>query len=425
MNIWKTSLKWVVPCLVLVQALAVARSSSQNTANGQKIRPIGVVTEVQPRQLTLRTDAGPSLTVNLPEDVSVLQVPPGAKSLKQATKISVADVHMGDRVLILGPVAEDQKSVSAKTVLVMSKTALEIARDAERLQWEKNGIAGVVKAVDPATKEITLAVPNIPPKPGNLTHSVIITLAPSASLLRYAPDSVKFSDAKPAPFDQIKVDDQMRALGTKSADGTHFTAQKLVSGTFRNIGATVISVDAAQGTITIKDLATGTPVLVRTNAESKLHQLTPDVANTIATFNAGPPEKGAEGQQGGSQADERSRRAGFQGNGRPGGPAEGGKSSIPGGRSGNFEQMLQQMPALSLSELKSGEPLIVVSTEGAKPDQVTAIAVLSGVEPILRARPKGSKEVALGPWNMSVGGGGGEEAGSQGGEGGGASTSGP
>ena len=87
---------------------------------------------------------------------------------------------------------------------------------------------------------------------------------------------------------------------------------------------------------------------------------------------------------------------------------------MPGVRSGNFEQMLQKMPALSLSELKPGEPLIVVSTEGAKLDQVTAIAVLSGVEPILRARPKGSKEVALGPWNMSVGGGGG---GGQGGEG--------
>ncbi|HXH50032.1 MAG TPA: hypothetical protein VNM47_11875 [Terriglobia bacterium] len=424
MRIWKTYLKWVVPCLVLVPTLAVARSSPQNTANGQKVRPIGVVTEVQPGQLTLRTDAGPSLTVSLPEDVSVLQVPPGAKSLKQANKITVGDVHLGDRVLILGPVSEDQKSVSAKTVLVMSKTALEIARDAERLQWEKNGIAGVVKAVDPAAKEITLAVPNTPPKPGNLTHSVIITLAPSASLLRYAPDSVKFSDAKPAPFDQIKVDDQIRALGTKSADGTRFTARKLVSGTFRNIGATVISVDTTQGTITIKDLATGTPVLVRTNAESKLHQLTPDVANTIATFNAGSPEKGSEGQQEGSQGGERPRRAGFQGNGRPGGPGEGGRSGMQRGRSDNFEQMLQQMPALSLSELKAGEPLIVVSTEGAKPDQVTAIAVLSGVEPILRARPKGSKEVALGPWNMSVGGGGGEEAGGQGGEGGG-STSGP
>jgi hypothetical protein len=417
MNKWTPCLKWVVPCLVLAQALAVARSSPQSAANGQKVRPIGVVTGVQPGKLTLHTDAGPSLTVNLPEGVSVVQVPPGAKSLKQATKIAVGDIHMGDRILILGPVSEDQKAVAAKTVVVMSKTALEIAREAERLQWERRGIAGVVKAIDPATEVITLAVPNTPPKPGNLTHSVTVTLAPNASLLRYAPDSVEFSDAKPAPFSQINVGDQMRALGKKNADGSRFTAEKVVSGTFRNIGATVISVDAPQRTITVKDLSTGKPVLVRTNANSRLHQLTPEVANTIAEFNAESPENGAAGQQGANQGGRRPRQTSIQGNKRPSGP--GGKGAMPGGRTGNFDQMLQKMPALSLGELKAGEPLIVVSTEGAKPDQVTAIAVLSGVEPILRARPKGSKDVALGPWNMSVGGGGDSGGGGSGGEGGG------
>lgn len=405
MKYWKSFLKWVVPFLFLAQTLAVARPLKQGAAGVQKVRPIGIVTEVRSGQLTLHTDGGTSLTVSLPEGISVLQVPPGAKSLKQATKIAESDIHVGDRVLIIGPVSEDQKSVSAKTVVVMSRTALEIAREAERLQWEKRGIAGVVKAVDPATKEITLAVPSTRPRPGNLTHSVVVTLAPSASLLRYAPDSIKFSDAKPASLAQINVGDQIRALGMKSADGTRFTAEKVVSGTFRNLGATVISVDAPQKTITVKDLATGKPVLVQTNADSKLHQLTPAVANTIARFNANSPEKAASDQQNAGKSGEGSRRqAGFQGPGRPGGSgAEGG---TPAEHPGNLEQMLQEMPALSLSELKPGEPLIIVSTEGVKPDQVTAIAVLSGVEPILRAQPKGSKEVGLGPWNMSVGGGG-------------------
>jgi hypothetical protein len=416
MNRWNSCFRWVLLFSVLAGASAAARSSPQGAANGQKVRPIGVVTEMRPGQLTLHTDAGPLLTINLPEGISVMQVPPGAKSLKEATKISAGDINMGDRVLIIGPVSPDEKTVTAKTVIVMSKTALEIAREAERLQWEKNGVAGVVKAVDPTTKQITLAVPNSPPTPGNLAHSVVITLASNATLLRYAPDSVKFSDAKPAPLAEIKLGDQMRALGTRSPDGTHLTAQEVVSGTFRNIGATVISVDASQKTITVKDLATGKPILVRTNVDSKLHELTPEVANTIARFNAGPPEKETAGQNGANQGRERPRQEGFRRNGGPGRPGTG--SGMAGGvRSGSFEQMLQKMPALSLSELKPGEPLIVVSTEGAKPDQVSAIAVLSGVEPILRARPKGSKEVALGPWNMSVGGGGGGDTGGQGGEG--------
>lgn len=400
----KSCLKWLVPCLIFAQWVAIARPYKQNAAPAQKVRPIGVVTEVKPGQLTLRTDAGPSLTVSLPDGVSALQVPPGAKSLKEAAKISVSDISLGDRVLIVGPVSEDQKSITAKTVIVMSKTALAQAHQAEQREWSEHGIAGVVKAVDAATKEITLAVPSTPPRPGNLTHPVIITIAPGASLLRYAPDSIKFSDAKPGTLGQINVGDQLRALGTKSADGTHFTAEKVVSGTFRNIGATVISVDASQGTITVKDLANGKPLLVRTDTDSQLHQLTPEVANTIAMFNAGPGEKGGS-PQGEHTGGERPRQSASEGRGMQSGPGE--ENGKFAAHSGDFEQMLQKMPPLSLSQLKPGEPLIVVSTEGAKPEQVTAIAVLSGVEPILRARPKGSKEVALGPWNMSVGGGGG------------------
>jgi len=399
----KFCLKWLIPCLLATQVLAVTRPPAQSA--GQKVRPIGVVTEIQSGKLTLHTDAGPSLTVHLPDGVSVLQVPPGAKSLKEANKVTVSDIHMGDRVLIIGPVSADQKSVTAKSVIVMSKTALAKAREAEQLQWEQHGIAGVVKALNPAAKQITLSVPNVPPKPGDLTHSVVVSLAPNASLMRYAPDSVKFSDARPAPFSDIQVGDQMRALGTKSANGMQFTAEKIVSGTFRNIGATVISVDASKGTIKVKDLANGKPLVVLTNAESKLHELTPRVAETIARFNAAGPSKGAAGQQGTSQGHARTLMAGRESHEQPGGkPGEGG---MPGGESENFNQMLQHMPPLSLSSLKPGEPLIVVSTEGTHSGEVTAIAVLSGVEPILRARPKGSKQVALGPWNMSAGGGGG------------------
>lgn len=405
MKNWRLCLKLAIPCLIFAQALAIARPLPQNPSASQAIRPIGVVTEIKSGQLTLHTDAGPNLTVNLPDGVSVLQVPPGAKSLKSATKISVSDISTGDRVLVLGPMSSNHKSVQAKTVIVMNKTALAKAHEAERLEWEKHGLSGVVKAINPATKEITLSVPNMPPTPGHLTHPVTVALASNAILYRYAPDSIRFSDAKPGTFGQIKVGDQVRALGTKNANGTQFTAEKLVSGTFLNIGATVISVDPSKGTIEVKDLATKKPLLVRTNANSQLHELTPRVANMIAMFNAGTAGKGPMGNPPEGKPGQTPRRTEFHGRGTPGGP--GAKGAMGGGPPENFSAMLKRMPPLSLASLKPGEPLIVVSTEGAKPSEVTAIAVLSGVEPILRARPKGSKQVALGPWNMSTGGGGG------------------
>jgi len=48
-------------------------------------------------------------------------------------------------------------------------------------------------------------------------------------------------------------------------------------------------------------------------------------------------------------------------------------------------------------------PLIVLSTQGAKPAEVTAILVLAGVEPILAGRPKGSGQVVIGPWSLGKG----------------------
>jgi hypothetical protein len=333
-----------------------------------------VVTKLQAGSLTLHTDAGPDLLIVLADGVSFLRVPPGATNLNTATKIAMSDISSGDRVLVRGRVSEDQKSIIATSVIVMSKSDLASAREAERLDWQRRGIGGTVQALNPETREITVMSPAAPPTPGNSTHSVSVVLSANIALLRYAPDSVKFSDAKPGTFEQIKVGDQMRALGTKSEDGGRFTAEKLVSGTFRNLGVTVVSVDAQNHAIAVKDLASGQPVLVRTNADSKLHHLPPSVAHTLAALNSGGTSEGKAGSElGAEQLD--------------------------------VQQMLERAPVLDLGELKPGDPLIVVSTEGAKPSEVMAIDILADVEPILAARPKGSKQAVVGSWSLGMNGG--------------------
>jgi hypothetical protein len=322
----------------------------------------------------LHTDAGPDLLVAFADGVSFLRVPPGATNLNTATKIAVSDISTGDRVLVRGRVSEDQKSFLATSVIVMTKSDLTSAREAERLDWQRRGISGTVQAVNPETREITVLAPATPPTPGNSTHPVTVALGANAVLLRYAPDSVKFSDAKPGAFEQIKVGDQMRALGTKSEDGSRFTAEKLVSGTFRNFGVTVVSVDAQNHSVAAKDLASGQPVLVRTNADSKVQRLPPALAHSLATLNAA----GGSGGKGGSD---------------------------PGNEPLDVQQMLERAPALDLGDLKPGDALIVVSTEGAKQSEVTAIDIFAGVEPILATRPKGSNQVVMGSWSLGMNGG--------------------
>jgi len=254
-----------------------------------------------------------------------------------------------------------------------------------------------------------------------------LTVAANTSLLRYAPDSVKFSEANPSTFQEIKVGDQVRALGAKNDDGSRFAAEKLISGTFRNIGATVVSVDVLNGAVTVKDLSTGKNVLVRTNADSKMHTLPPFIALMIARFNSGAgadrgaaggrPQGGdlAPGSLGNASADPRpaNRAGGGMGGGMGGGQGRGQGGGFGGGAPRDFNQMLDRTPPLKLDQLQAGEALIVVSTEGAKPAEVTAIVMLAGVEPILASQPKGSNQMVLGQWNMGMGGGG--EGGGEGG----------
>lgn len=334
---------------------ALAQSSTSGPAP-QVSRIVGVVTQLQGGSLTLHADAGTDVAVRLPANAIVLRVPPGATDLNSAAKISMTDVSVGDRLLVRGRLSDDGKSAVALTIMVMTKADLANAQEAERLDWQKRGIGGTVTALDTEKKEITIAASPSGPAGTHSTPTQRITLAPNAVPQRYAPDSVRFGDAKPSSIDQIKIGDQVRALGTKTEDGS-FRAEKLVSGTFRNLDVTVLSVDPESKTLSVKNAASGETVLVRTNADSALRRLTPDMARSLAKPNSGS----------------------------------------------DSAQVIERAPALAITEIKSGEPLIVLSTEGTKSAEVTAILVLAGVEPIVAARSQGSGQVAIGPWSMGKG----------------------
>ena len=63
--------------------------------------------------------------------------------------------------------------------------------------------------------------------------------------------------------------------------------------------------------------------------------------------------------------------------------------------------MIDRTPPITVADLKTGDAIIVSSTVGASADQVTAIALLAGVEAIL-TKP-GTREMSLGEWNLGGG----------------------
>src|SRR5678815_4094077 len=179
------------------------------------------------KQLTIKTDAGATVTVSISDKTTYKKLAPGEQSLTNATDVTIADIAEGDRVMARGTVAEDRKSVPAVMIIVMTKGDLAKKQEAERLEWRRRGILGVITALKPDTKEITISNRTMAG-----TQAVVMQVSDKTEMRRYAPDSIKFGDAKPSDFGELKVGDQLRALGDRTPDGTHFTPQKVVTGSF-------------------------------------------------------------------------------------------------------------------------------------------------------------------------------------------------
>ena len=280
----------------------------------------------------------------------------------------------------------------------MKATDVAAKQSQEREDWQKRGIGGLVSAVDAATGTVTIST-----GAGAAAKTIAIHTTKSTILRRYAPDSVKFDDAKPAPLDQIKPGDQLRARGTRSADGNEFQADEIVWGTFRNIAGIITSVDPSANTITLTDLITKKPVVVKITDQSQLRKLPDRMAQFIAFRLKGAP--GGAGAAAGAAPNSSPTVAREGAPGAAEGPANGGQRAAgTGGGRADFQQIVNRLPAATLSDFQKGEAIMVVSTQGTDSAGVTAITLLGGVEPILAAAPAGnaSQAMILSPWSLGA-----------------------
>ncbi|HEY1732326.1 MAG TPA: DUF5666 domain-containing protein [Terriglobales bacterium] len=356
----------------------------------KKSRAVGAVKAISGNSITLQTDAGTEMTVTIQPTTRLVRMEPGQTDLKTAPAIQLSDVQVGDRLLVAGTPSDDGKSLSATTAVVMKKSDVAEKQQQDREAWQKNGIGGVVKAIDAAAGTITLST-------GTLAgNTITVHVSKDTVIRRYAPNSVKFDDAKPGTLDQIKAGDQLRARGTKSEDGKELTAAEIVSGSFRSIPATLISTDAASGSITVTDLVTRRPVTLKVGPDSQMHQLPAMFAQRIAMrLKGGATGATPEGGQGSGAAPAHAHGAG-------GAPPGAGFGQRAGGAP-DFQQMLNRMPTVSLGDLQKGSALMIVATEGTADSPSEVIILLSGVEPILTAASPRQASTILSPWNLSAG----------------------
>jgi len=379
-------------------------------------RPVGTIKSISGNNIILTTDTGGDVTIKVQDGARLLRVEPGQKDLKAAVPLQLEELVAGDRILVRGQLADDGKTVLAASVIAMKKADIAEKQAREREDWQKRGMAGLVSSVDAASQSIVIALPGAGEK-----KTVTIHLTKETIVRRYAPDSIKFDDAKPAALGEVKSGDQLRARGSRSADGSELAAAEIVCGTFRNIAGTISSVDASASTVTLQDLATKKSVTVKITADSQVRKLPLPMAQRIAarlkgvpSDASGPGAASSSGSSAGPSASAGANASAVQGT-RPGGaPAAGngpGSSSggVRGAAGGDLQQAISRMPAATLADLQKGDAVMIVATEGAANGVPSVITLLGGVEPILQASPSGSASTILSPW--SLGGAPGGEAG--------------
>jgi hypothetical protein len=314
-------------------------------------RATGVVTSVSrpARLMTLETEAGEQATIALQEDTTYVRVAPGGRDVRNAERITLGAIEVGDRVLALGREGS-AGTIVASSVVVLGKTASKSAPDAVRQDNRQKLITGAVVALNAAAREITVSADNVP----------AIIAADTAAFKRYAPDSPRYLDAELSSFDQIRIGNQLRATGERR--GERFEASEIVFGSFRNLAGRVIAVNTATRIVTVHDLMARQPWEVVITENSLVRRLPAEAAAKIA--------------------------------GRV-------RGAVPAPGDPGLHGELEELPPLSIGQLQPGDVVLIAATEGGGPARVTAVALLTGVEPILAAAPLRADPLT-GQWDFNA-----------------------
>jgi hypothetical protein len=360
----------VMGLLALLLAAPIARAQAAAS------RFLGTINAINGDTLTVKPAQGDARQVQVPSTADLKRIEPGQTNLSAAVAMQFSELAVGDRVLVnldpnsTGAVPQALRVVAIKQADVAKKQQQDVE------DWQRNGVDGLVKSVDAASGTIVLTR-----RVGGVQKTVTIHTTPATVLKRYAQGSVRFDEAQAGPISAIQAGDQLRARGTKNADESELTATEVISGSFRSISGTVVSLDPANSTLVVKDLATKKPVTIHIGPETQMKRLDDKVAQFLAARLKGD----AAGGNGGA------RRAEYTGNGNGAPPSSAGMQ-----RGGGLEQVLDRAKPIEVKDLQKGEAVMLVSTQGAA--DVTAIKLLAGVEPLLEAP---ASQDLLSNWSMS------------------------
>jgi Cu/Ag efflux protein CusF len=370
--------------LFLSVALLAPAGALGRQASPPKQQVIGEITAVDAsaRTVTVRSDAGETVTLSTTERTTYTHLAAGVTDLQKGERVTFAEVRVGDRLLAPGVPAAGGP---AARLILMARAggAPGGGQNAGRR------LNGRVVSVDASKKLIVVQARG---REGQ--ESVTVDASTAARMLRYAPDSMRPADAVAGSLADVRAGENIRATGERSADGATFKAEEVLTGSFARFVGTVASADAGRGELVVKT-DDGANVKLSFGARSSLRRMTPEFEQTLAKQRAEAEQRReqrrAERQQQGGQAQGeagarreggRGRRGDGQGRADGNGPRRGGGAA---GGGNNFQQMFDTLPAVTLAELKKGDVVVVTVTPGADASRATVVSLVTGAPETIRA----------------------------------------
>jgi len=312
------------------------------------------------KQLSLKTADGKQTIVTVNDNTVYRRVRPGEINLDKAASISLEAIAVGDRVLVQG---KPDESFVARAVIVMPKSEVAEKHARDREAWLKRGVSGVITALNPEKKDITLRT-----SLGASSNNTITAVAPEGGTFRRYSGSVKFKDARISSFAELKVGDQLRALGEKSADGTRYIAQEIVSGTFRTIAGKISSIDPATREVKITDAQTQKPLSIVVIDDSMLRRLSPDLVKLLIQISSKSSSSSGPESSTGNQTD--------------------------------IQDRVEKSSVITLADLKPGDAILVSSITDAGGSRMTAVLLAAGVEELVKRQ---TQQPSRAPLNLGLG----------------------
>ena len=150
----------------------------------------GDVIQIVDKRFVVNSKTGP-VDVVITEKTAFKRVSAENPSPAAAVPGVISEIGVGDKLTVSGILSADGKSIPARSVYFMTKADIAAKNAKEAEQWRLRGITGRVVSVNSSTNQITVET-------RMLVGSSNVTLTPKdkVKILRYAPDSIRFDEAK-------------------------------------------------------------------------------------------------------------------------------------------------------------------------------------------------------------------------------------